>query len=86
MGGFTTAGAVGALRGGLAFAVGALWTFVGIALAQWSGARPASAPAVGTAALFAAVLVAVSYVVSAGKRRADERRLWMRRGRLSSLA
>lgn len=86
MGGFATAGAVGALRGGLAFAAGALWAFLGIAFAQWTEARPASAPAVGTAALFAASLIAVSYAVSAGKRRADERRLWMRRGRLSSLA
>jgi len=86
MGGFATAGAVGALRGGLAFAAGALWAFLGIAFAQWTEVRPASAPAVGTAALFAAALIAVSYAVSAGKRRADERRLWMRRGRLSSLA
>lgn len=86
MGGFAAAGAVGALRGSLALAAGATWGFLGIAVAQWTEARAASAPAVGTAALFAASLIAVSYVIAAGKRRSDERRLWMRRGRLSSLA
>lgn len=83
MGGFAVAGAVGALRGNAAFAGAAIWGFLAIAAAQWSGARAESAPAVGTAALFSAALVAVSALVAVGKRRSDERR-WVRRGRLGA--
>jgi len=78
LGGFAASGAVAALRGSLAFALGAIWGFVAIAVAQWIGPRAGSAPTVGTAALFAALLVAISGVVAVAKRDSDQR-LWARR-------
>jgi hypothetical protein len=83
MGGFAMAGSVAALRGNPAYAAAAIWGFLAIAAAQWSSAREQAAPSVGTAALFAAMLVAISASVAAGKRRADRRR-WVRRGRIGS--
>lgn len=83
MGGFAAAGAVSALRGNLGYAVGAITAFAGVALAQWVGPRAGTAPALGTAALFASVLVAMSSMVAVAKRASDHR-LWVRRGRRDS--
>lgn len=83
MGGFAAAGAVSALRGNLGYAVGAITVFAGVALAQWVGPRAGTAPALGTAALFASVLVAMASMIAVAKRASDHR-LWVRRGRRDS--
>jgi hypothetical protein len=83
LGGFLAGGAVGALRGNIGYAAGAITGFVGIALAQWTGPREGTAPTLGTAAMVAAVLVAMSSLVAVAKRASDHEH-WVRRGKRNS--